>query len=211
MHRGLARCRWLLMCAVSACGQVGIDLLAPGPGGPGPGDRGDGGPSGDAGQEDAGSILVPNVPVVPADAAARDAAGPADAGVPTDAATPADAGADAGTFACAGQRLLGLCWYLGAVDQSCDQACAARGGFDTRTASHVGTSSQGGSLAACMQILAALGRTGPVEEGMRSDDFGLGCHFWPNGDMWWLTRPSFRPSAASPAGTGVRIACGCLR
>jgi len=198
----------------------------------------DGGDDADAGELDTGLLynppfdrdagpardaLVPNVPVDAAtadaggssgsDAGAQDA-GTRDAGVDAggrDAGTDAgvDAGTDAGVSPCAGQSVFGLCWYLAAFDTSCNEECSTRGGFDTRARSYIGTSSQGGSLAECTQILTALGRPGTVGEAMRADNFTFGCHVWTDDARWWLsTGPALDPSTAAAE---VRMACACTR
>jgi hypothetical protein len=123
-----------------------------------------------------------------------------------DAARPAR---DAGALpACAGTRVHDLCWYLGAQGASCDQACSGKGGYDARGTALVGTAPQGGSLGACAQVLAALGYTGPVFLGLRSDGIGLGCHLWES-DGWWLEAMADLSSTASiPV---VSRACACMR
>ena len=138
-----------------------------------------------------------------ADGGARDDAG-------DDAAISAqDAGPDAMLPACAGKRVLDLCWYLGAQGASCDQTCRDKGGFDARSIKRVGTSGQGGSLRACTQVLATLGYSGNVTPGYRDDGVGLGCHIWEERDLWWLdTMPDFNPAASISIAT---IACACLR
>lgn len=177
----------------------------------------------------ADSGAAPNVPVEvsgPVDAAVPDAATTSPAGV--DAATPAadagadaaardagapdggarDAGADAATPPCAGEALLGSCWYLGAANTSCNQLCSTHGGFDTNANSYVGSSSQGGSLANCQRVLSALGASGTAASGRRPGGPGLGCHIWSDGQPWWLTSPDATPDVAIPE---ARIACGCKR
>lgn len=126
----------------------------------------------------------------------------------------ADAGSqnghDAGTSACGGRSVFGLCWYLGAAGDSCNEACARNGGFDERATSYVGTSSQGGSLAECAVILSTLGITATVGEGKRSDNLGAGCHLWTDSAPWWLDDPSERFGPSEDA-SNVRIACACNR
>jgi hypothetical protein len=139
-------------------------------------------------------------------------AGVGDAGVVDAGATGSsgDAGTDAGASPCAGQAVFGLCWYLAADGVSCNATCSGHGGFDTRGVSYVGTSSQGGSLAACTQILTALAGPGSaVAEGMRADNVTLGCHLWSDNARWWLSGgPAFDPATA---GGSARIACSCTR
>jgi hypothetical protein len=134
--------------------------------------------------------------------AAQDASGAADASSASDAAP------EASLPACAGARVLALCWYLGALGNSCQQTCASHGGYDTRTAAAVGTPAQGGSLANCSQVLNALGHTGQVASGMRPDGMPLGCHVWAP-DGWWIQNgTNFNANiSAAPA----RISCACLQ
>lgn len=167
--------------------------------------------------------IAPNVPVADdaavraaTDASVADAAMPAvDAGpdaAPRDAGMPdtgaADAGADAATPPCGGKVVLGLCWYLGAANTSCNDVCSTHGGFDTNTLSHVGSANQGGSLANCQQVLSALGTAAMAGAGMRSDGNGVGCHLWSDGTPWWLMSPDATPDVAIPP---ARIACACKR
>ena len=133
---------------------------------------------------------------------------------------PADAGADppdavaAPRAECAGEALRGVCWYLGADSQSCDDACSAHGGFSQASLAILGTPAQGGSLADCTAVLQALDvLQGSVSEGFREDGLGLGCHVFVDGegaltDAWWLTSPAL---ASAAVGVQVRRACGCVR
>ncbi len=139
--------------------------------------------------------------------AALDAGGDADA-VATDSGGggASDAGSEPG---CAGVLVEAVCWYLSANDQSCDQACAARGGVDPEASAIVGTPPQGGSAAQCASVLSALsgGAQVQVTNGNRTDGLGIGCHlFGENDDAWWLTTPAFSTSVAVPE---AQIACGC--
>lgn len=143
-------------------------------------------------------------------AAVLDAAPPVaqDASSATDSGSASDAQSDASLPACAGARVLALCWYLGAEGDSCRQTCTSHGGYDTRTAATVGTEAQGGSVASCRQVLGALGHTGQVGEGTRPDGLALGCHVWAP-DGWWMhDGDDFSGNVgAAPA----RIACACLQ
>lgn len=163
----------------------------------------------DAGMHDAGG-LEPSV-AVDAGAIRADAGLVVDAGDGAVSASSDGGVSDAGSVAgaCAGQAVLGVCWYLGAEDTSCTDECGSHGGTDSRAMSVVGTSAQGGSEQSCAEVLTALGRPGAVGTGMRADDVGLGCHVWSDGARWWLaSRPGFDVDAHGP---GVRLACGCLR
>jgi hypothetical protein len=130
-----------------------------------------------------------------------------DASIP-DSSTPT---ADANTPSCGGALVFNICWYLGAERQNCLDICAAHGGFDNQSTTHIGTSSQGGSRDDCQQVMNALGRPGTVGASQRSDGLGFGCHVWSNSDNYWLVDPSFDPDVQIPQGAPVRMACGCDR
>lgn len=141
------------------------------------------------------------------DASAADGGASQDGGA--DGAGPAsDAGLEAMLPACGGARVRDLCWYLGNAGASCQQTCSNKGGYDVRTTALVGTTTQGGSLSACAQVLSALGYRGSVTAGLRSDGVGLGCHLWGS-DGWWLqTMPELSRTASIPVAS---IACACMR
>jgi len=138
------------------------------------------------------------------DAEAEDAISSTDSA--TDAST--DAAVKDGAASCGGTVVFGLCWYITAFATSCNRHCASHGGFDTRTASYIGTPSQGGSLNNCRNILGALGYSTNVAEGTQASGGGFGCHVWSGGDKWWLSSPNFVPSIS---GASVNIACACIR
>jgi hypothetical protein len=124
------------------------------------------------------------------------------------AATAPDA---ATSLPCGGSRVLGLCWYFSDPETSCNDSCSSRGGFDSRATQYVGTTSQGGSVDACRQILTALGKPGSVVTATRDDNLGLGCHVWTDGTRYWLDDPSplFMPALVAPPQASV--ACACAR
>ncbi len=169
----------------------------------------DDGGSSDPGELDAG-VEVPDASVAP------------DAGTdPGDPSDPADAGtgvADAGTgtvdagtpLADCAVRLYNVCWYFGALGQSCNTVCSTHGGFDTRTLSVVGTALQGGSQEECKQVLKALGVTNAAPQAaFRTDGRGFGCHIWDNKAYWLaLANNPMNPSLSSAR---ARIACGCKK
>jgi hypothetical protein len=114
---------------------------------------------------------------------------------------------------CAGVRVEGVCWYLGAAELACDEVCASRGGFAPEGARIVGTPAQGGSIEGCTAVLEALDALpAPVTPGFRDDGLGLGCHIFTNATAataaWWLDAPDLSPAAS---GIAVRIACSCVR
>lgn len=127
----------------------------------------------------------------------------------TDAQTVEEPGsAEAGAQSCEGKRAFGLCWYLGEAGASCLSTCRTRGGYDPRTADHVGTDRQGGSLEACASLLELLGFRGSVFTGIRPDDVGFGCHVWDY-DGWWLEiTPDMTPRASDEH---ARVVCACMR
>jgi hypothetical protein len=177
----------------------------------------DGGEAVDANQVEQPTIPSPSLdggaaldaaPARDADVPPSDAGAGLDAGVSTDAGVDAAAPADAELPPCGGAWVRGLCWYFGAFDNSCQQVCSSRGGYDARTPGVVGTVAQGGSVQACNEVLAALGQSGSATPARRSDDKGYGCHLWGS-DLWWIENmPAFSPSVAGPS---ARIACACLR
>jgi hypothetical protein len=143
-------------------------------------------------------------------AVGQDAEGTEDSSDILDAEATKDAAADAVVEdtgpACGGTLLFGLCWYLTPTETSCNQHCADRGGYNAETASYVGTSSQGGSVDDCEDILNALGHSGGVSTGSRTDGNGYGCHIWSDDNAWWLSSPDFDPSDSS---SNVTMACAC--
>jgi hypothetical protein len=157
----------------------------------------------DAGPEevpvDAGTtVTMPDAGVMQTDAGAT----LADAGVVI-----ADASMDTGvTSAClAGRELGGFCWFLGAVNQSCETVCAAHGGFVPSLA-YVGSRAQGGSLSRCDAVLTLLTAEGATQAGYREDGRGVGCHIF-EGNRWWLTSPSFSATAYH---SKAQQACSCV-
>jgi hypothetical protein len=105
-----------------------------------------------------------------------------------------------------GVLLWNICWYLGDAGQSCMDVCASHGGYHADTPQYVGTAGQGGSREECDAIFDALGYTGTVNQGHRTDGLGLGCHRWSDGVLWWLDSPNFDPNDSTG---GARLVCGC--
>jgi hypothetical protein len=163
-----------------------------------------GGVSNLGGEADAGSVR----PTTPLDAGLV----PADASI-VPPSTPEGPPEPEPEPACAGVRVGGVCWYLGAAELACDDVCASHGGFAPEGAAIVGTPAQGGSIEGCTAVLGALDALpAPVTTGFRNDGLGLGCHLFTNGSAvttaWWLDAPDLSPAAA---GDAVRIACSCVR
>jgi len=219
------RIRAIVVCAALAgCGRIGVypipeielseldDAEPPlddGGSEPLPGDPPmDAGP--EAGVMDAGADAAEASTPAQDASAALDAISPAqDANIDAqDGAGASDAPAEASLPACSGARVLGLCWYLGAAGESCQQTCASRGGYDSRTAGLVGPTSQGGSVDNCSAVVRALGHNTDAADGTRADGIGIGCHLW-GADAWWLHDGSnLDPSFSAPQ---ARIACACSR
>ncbi|MGB0513338.1 MAG: Ig domain-containing protein, partial [Wenzhouxiangellaceae bacterium] len=63
-----------------------------------------------------------------------------------------------GAISCGGTLVGGFCWYFGANNQSCNDVCAANGGYNNGTETFAGS---GGSNANCVTVLEALGQTQP--------------------------------------------------
>jgi hypothetical protein len=109
---------------------------------------------------------------------------------------------------CAGQRLFGICWYLGAFGESCEQVCSAHGGYADAATLFTGARAQGGSPEECTAILGVLAADVPARTAFRGDGVGVGCHTFGLGENpYWLTLPNFEPSSRLRL---ARIACGCV-
>ena len=135
-----------------------------------------------------------------------------DAGAGGQGATGGQGGATGGaggstvTTACSGVLHSGICWYLGPQGSSCQQACASHGQPASGAASHVGTATQGGSLAECGVILGLLGITGTPSTSFGLE--GLGCFMRANGSLYWLSLPSFSATASQ---ANASLVCGCTQ
>jgi hypothetical protein len=109
--------------------------------------------------------------------------------------------------ACAGTRYEEICWYLAADGQSCEDACAERGGFNAASVSHIGGVAEGGSLERCASVLIALRGQPDAVIKPTVETHGIGCHLYGEAeDRWWLTEPPFDPQATWDK---VQIVCGC--
>jgi len=88
-------------------------------------------------------------------------------------------------------------WYLGPLDQSCNQVCAIQGGFHSAATAVVGTPAQGGNIEDCTALLTALlgNDDDVVVEGTQGAGNGIGCHLFEAqaGRRWWLTTPDSSP------------------
>jgi hypothetical protein len=99
-----------------------------------------------------------------------------------------------------GRRVLNL-------GDSCKETCSGRGGLAPDAASVVGTAAQGGSLEKCATLLSALGENSKPTEATRSDDNGVGCHYYGL-KTYWLSAPHFTEAAHL---SSARIVCGRLQ
>ena len=116
------------------------------------------------------------------------------------------AGGSTATTACSGVLRAGICWYLGPQGSSCQQACASHGQPAPTAVSHVGTATQGGSLAECGVILGLLGITGTPSTSFGLE--GLGCFVRTNGSLYWLSLPNFSATAST---ANASLVCGCTK
>jgi hypothetical protein len=93
----------------------------------------------------------------------------------------------------------GICWYLGAPNQSCTQTCWYQGGV----------AAQGGSVEKCKALLdSLLNRVQPydyVQPIAAPTGQGLGCYLY-NGYLYWITDLPFDPDQHT---FNTQIACGC--
>jgi len=109
----------------------------------------------------------------------------------------------------------GGCWLLGAVGETCDQACALAGlAYDDATAAEAGS---GGSLAQCADVLNALSLGTGIPISVVTDFDcnlqlpvgGVGCGQDGNIVLSQGTR-CFAPATTSTASfAGARRACAC--
>ena len=113
---------------------------------------------------------------------------------------------------CSGELYSGICWYLGALGDSCTDTCADHGGTAAEAATYVGTSGQGGSLAECEAILDLLGVANANRTEQATSDYGVGCVLFfgtvSTGQPYWITNTPFDPDDSLASGQG-RMACGC--
>jgi hypothetical protein len=86
--------------------------------------------------------------------------------------TTTDDGGDAGFVDCAGAIAGGHCWYLSAEQGSCEETCAAHGGFDDATSEFAGS---GGTDEHCAEVLDALDASGSSVYQLMGIGSGIGC------------------------------------
>lgn len=105
---------------------------------------------------------------------------------------------------CAGTKVGGYCYYLGAFGQSCTTVCSAHGGFSyDATVNYIGSA---GSLANCGTVLNALGQAGTAGDG--TWPYGTGCMRFNSSPQtnFRITSPA---TDADSANAAAARACGC--
>ena len=105
-----------------------------------------------------------------------------------------------------GVSLFGLCWYFGSPGLSCIETCEEHEGYDTLTATIIGTSDEGGSRQNCSAIFTALGYAESIEEGVAMYE-GFGCHRLQGTEYRWMVHPYFNPDIGN---SEVERICGCM-
>ena len=122
----------------------------------------------------------------------------------TDGDTDSDTGGDAdgGEASCDGAVVGEACWYLGAEDGSCEDTCAAHGGFDVATQYYAGSD---GTDAHCTEVLEALGATGGTVLPLYDSGTGVGCVTY----FGLRYRISDAATTADATYAGAQRACAC--
>jgi len=105
-----------------------------------------------------------------------------------------------------GVRLGEACWFLGAVEASCDTACAALGlDYDDSTATVAGS---GGTDANCTALLHVTGAPGGELDNPSGDcTSGLGCAVYT--EFGFRARCATPPTASSISAVGIQRLCAC--
>jgi hypothetical protein len=127
----------------------------------------------------------------------------ADGGPDGDADGDADTDADGGDAWCAGAAVGDSCWYFGAPDASCEDACAEHGGFDIATQDYAGSD---GTDANCTEVLESLGATGGTVLPLYDSGTGVGCMTY-FGSRYRVSDPA---TTADATYVGAQRACACL-
>lgn len=110
-----------------------------------------------------------------------------------------------GTLAnCAGVQAGGFCWYLGAINQSCNSVCSTRGG-PTNYNAYAGSA---GTDANCGAVLGLLGVTGPASSDSTICSAGWGCYTVAGIEKSRCTNMQVTSDISSPSG---RLACSCAQ
>lgn len=110
-----------------------------------------------------------------------------------------------GTLAsCAGVQSGGFCWYLGALNQSCNSVCAAHGGATNYNA-YAGNA---GTDANCGAVLGLLGISGNASSDSTICSSGWGCYTVTGIQKSRCSNMAVTSDVASPSG---RLACSCAQ
>ncbi len=104
---------------------------------------------------------------------------------------------------CAGEVVGGACWYLGADGDSCDDACANHGGYNSATLTYAGSE---GTNANCIAVMGALGVTSGVFDTAGCFGGHSGCVYTAEGDIYRCIDPD---TVSSGGGVGNSRACAC--
>ncbi|MBI5502767.1 MAG: hypothetical protein HY907_21155 [Deltaproteobacteria bacterium] len=133
-----------------------------------------------------------------------DVSSESDLSAEADAEASVEAEADTPPGPCAGARVGGHCWYLSGEERSCDNACAAHGGYDDATRTYAGSS---GTDANCDAVLDALGAGGSATSTLSGSGAGVGCFLMNMVD----SRYRVQDTPTTPAATYLlaRRACAC--
>jgi len=106
---------------------------------------------------------------------------------------------------CAGERVGGFCWFLGAEDESCDTVCAGEGlVYDSATATYAGNA---GTNAHCEAVVNALGFPGPLDVPDLACGDGYGCIVNSADATLRCATPAPVGSASAPM---TRRVCACM-
>jgi len=101
------------------------------------------------------------------------------------------------------------CWYAGTANQSCDQACTARGlSYDDATLTYAGSAGDDGN-AHCADVMEGLTGIPGSAQDSASCSAGYGCMLDGNQDPAVRTRCTAPATTASAAGTNIYRACAC--
>lgn len=89
------------------------------------------------------------------------------------------AGSELPPAQCGGVRVGGYCWYFGAKGQSCDEVCAAHGGYHDATRFYAGST---GSNSQCTAVLNTLNAPAGLPNLQTDDISAAGCCYldYPN-------------------------------
>jgi prepilin-type N-terminal cleavage/methylation domain-containing protein len=106
---------------------------------------------------------------------------------------------------CDGVTVGGFCWYLGALNTSCDTTCTAHGGYNAGTLSYAGS---GGTLAQCRSVLVALQGTDGINWfDNNTAGIAYGCAYRTASSFTFRYYGS--PTTSASASINFQRACAC--